>query len=100
MLHIVTWMSCFWPSSEASRGRLGWAAAQEVAALVRRLPVKVHPVTESLVLDAAHIKAHHPLSYADAFAVATARHFGATLVTLDPEFRQVEGLVEIEWLPR
>lgn len=50
------------------------------------------------VLEAARIKALHPLSYADAFAVATAARFGATVVTGDREFEAVEGIVPIEWL--
>jgi predicted nucleic acid-binding protein len=41
--------------------------------------------TETLVLDAARIKADHPMSYADAFAAALAVSHGATLWTGDPE---------------
>jgi predicted nucleic acid-binding protein len=37
------------------------------------------------VLEAAHIRAHHPMAYADAFAVATALAHRATLLTGDPE---------------
>ncbi len=40
---------------------------------------------ESLVLAAAIIKADHRLSYADAFAVATAERHRAPLLTPDPE---------------
>jgi predicted nucleic acid-binding protein len=38
-----------------------------------------------LVLSAARIKAAHPISYADAFAVATAKAEAARLATGDPE---------------
>jgi hypothetical protein len=37
------------------------------------------------VLEAATIKARHPLSYTGAFAVATALAHGAVLLTGDPE---------------
>jgi ribonuclease VapC len=50
------------------------------------------------VIEAARIKAHHPLSFADCFAVATAARENAIVVTGDPEFKAVEKLVEIEWL--
>lgn len=50
------------------------------------------------VLDAAHIKAHHPISYADAFAVALAVRESAIVLTGDPEFEAVKTLVEVEWL--
>ncbi|MGB9890127.1 MAG: PIN domain-containing protein [Anaerolineae bacterium] len=51
-----------------------------------------------LTFAAAHVKAYHSISYADAFAAALARKHDATLVTGDPEFQKVEGLIRIEWL--
>ena len=50
------------------------------------------------VIEAARIKAAHPLSFADAFAVATAVKYQATLVTGDPEFRSVGKMVSIIWI--
>jgi predicted nucleic acid-binding protein len=41
--------------------------------------------TEARVLQAASIKATHPLAYADAFALATAMAHDASLLTGDPE---------------
>jgi predicted nucleic acid-binding protein len=38
------------------------------------------------------------VSYADAFAAATARRLDAVLVTGDPEFRSLSGSVKIHWL--
>ncbi len=50
------------------------------------------------VLEAARLKARFPISYADAFAVATAIRMNAVVVTGDPEFRRVEHLVTVNWL--
>jgi len=50
-------------------------------------------------LAAAHVKAHHPISYADAFAVALAQEMDASVVTGDPEFECVEELIPVVWLP-
>ena len=47
---------------------------------------------------AAELKARYPISYADAFALASAIEHQAELVTGDPEFRQVENLVKIVWV--
>jgi ribonuclease VapC len=60
----------------------------------------IQPVSNSFaaVLEAAKLKARFPISYADAFAVATAIRMNAVVVTGDPEFRQVEHLVTIDWL--
>jgi predicted nucleic acid-binding protein len=40
---------------------------------------------ERLVLDAARLKADHPIAYADAFGAALAMSEAATLWTGDPE---------------
>ena len=72
--------------------------AQLTQALIESLPIHPVEVDRDLVLDAAHIKALHPLSYADAFAVALALREGATVLTGDPEFKSVENLVKVEWL--
>ena len=49
---------------------------------------------------AAHIKACHPISYADAFVVAGAEELSATIVTGDPEFKSIEkaGSLSVDWL--
>ena len=41
------------------------------------------------ILEAAKIKAKHPISYADCCAVATAMKEDASIVTGDPEFLNV-----------
>ncbi len=76
----------------------GQERAEEVVAMLRYLPVKLVAADEELVLEAARIKAKHPLSYADAFAVALAQRHGVPVVTGDPEFSCVEALVSVEWL--
>jgi len=52
------------------------------------------------VINAAKIKAEHPLSFADCFAVDTARKYNAVIMTGDTEFKKIDQLVEIEWLDR
>ena len=73
-------------------------AAEHVLAHLEMLPLEVVPNDFADVLDAARIKARFPLSYADAFAVATAIRFDATVVTGDPEFETAEHLVEVDWI--
>ena len=65
---------------------------------MRTLPLEVVANGFEDVLDAARVKATHAISYADAFAVATAARFGAGVVTGDREFEAVEELVEVEWI--
>lgn len=62
------------------------------------LPISVVPNVFGDVIAAARIKAEYPLSYADCFAVATARRENAAFLTGDPEFKCVEHLISIVWL--
>ena len=78
--------------------RWGEARLRSFLAYVNAAPIEVSPVDQDRVFAAAHIKAHHPISYADAFAVALAQELEATVFTGDPEFRSVEGLVPVQWL--
>jgi len=78
--------------------RGGIAKAQDALALIRQLPVEVPLVNEQMVFTAAHIKANHAISYADAFVVATAIQEDAVVVTADPEFQSVETVVQVDWL--
>jgi len=63
-----------------------------------QLGLTVLSVTDSLVFQAAELKAQYPLSYADCFALACAVNHSATLVTGDPEFKTVSHLIEISWI--
>ena len=75
------------------------SAARAVITTMDHLPLQIIEADRALTFAAAHIKAHHPIAYADAFAVALAQRKDATLVTGDPELRHVEHLITIEWLP-
>lgn len=50
------------------------------------------------VVEAAKIKARYPVSYADAFAVATALRMNAVIVTGDREILDLAPLVEVHRL--
>jgi PIN domain nuclease of toxin-antitoxin system len=76
----------------------GLSTAQTVQALVESLPLELMEASRDLILDAAHIKALHTISYADAFAVASAIRESAIILTGDPEYQSVEDLVKIDWL--
>lgn len=80
----------------------GLVAARRALGAVDQLPLEIVSVSRATVLEAAHVKARFPISYADAFAVVAARDRGGVVMTGDPEFRTVAdaGLVAVEWLPR
>jgi predicted nucleic acid-binding protein len=79
--------------------RRGLEASQEVLAANDQLPIAIVDVDQELALRAARLKATTGIGYADCFAAALAQRLGAAVVTGDPDFRQVEHLVDIDWLP-
>lgn len=74
--------------------------ADDRMSLFRKLPIETIPVREPLALEAGRIKAQHRISFADAFAVATARVEHGTILTGDPEIlalpREVVRVVKLE----
>ena len=50
------------------------------------------------MLGAAHVKAHYPVAYADAFAFTAAQVQDGVLVTGDPDFEVVKDIIQIEWI--
>ncbi|MBM4340010.1 MAG: type II toxin-antitoxin system VapC family toxin [Deltaproteobacteria bacterium] len=69
-----------------------------INAILPSLPITKIGNTLTEVIDAAKIKAQYPISYADCFVVATALREKAVVITGDPDFKQVEKMVEIDWL--
>jgi uncharacterized protein len=80
--------------------RKGQAAADELLTHLRSRPLQFLPASDRLVFEAARLKAAYAISYADAFAAATAMRAQSRLVTGDPEFRPLEkdGLLQLEWV--
>ncbi len=65
-------------SQASDRGRLR-AAREAIAAL----GVTVHAPTETIGVDASVLRNRHPISLADSYLLATARHTVATAVSFD-----------------
>ncbi|WP_194174821.1 type II toxin-antitoxin system VapC family toxin [Desulfofundulus thermobenzoicus] len=62
-----------------------------------RQSIEIVPATNELVLKAASIKMRHAVTYADAFALATAKEKKSLLMTGDPEIKET-GEAEIFWI--
>lgn len=78
--------------------RFGQQKKLDVVMNIGRLGIEILPAPNDLVFRAAELKARFSMSYADTFVVASAIEHGATVVTGDPEFRQVEHLIKILWI--
>jgi hypothetical protein len=51
-----------------------------------------------MILTASEIKAEHAISYAACFAVAPALGVKASIITGDPEFKQLEDEIPAQWI--
>ncbi|MDE3089538.1 MAG: type II toxin-antitoxin system VapC family toxin [Chloroflexota bacterium] len=52
----------------------------------------------SLAERAARLKAKHAIAYADCFAAALAEWHKAEVITGDPEFKKLQGMVKVHWV--
>jgi uncharacterized protein len=77
----------------------GVETARQRMADLNALPVRWLHSDAALCHEAASLKAAHRISFADAFVVATAKRFDATLVHKDPEFHRLSGEVKQHALP-
>lgn len=76
----------------------GADAWEKAADVLHSLPIEFHSVERPLADLAADYKARFRMSLADAFATALAKEKKADLVTGDPEFREIEKEIKINWL--
>jgi ribonuclease VapC len=93
-LNWINWGEVFYMTQKY----FGKEKAAEVRDLLSALPMELESIDFDLVTVAAELKAEFPLSYADAFCAATAIRHNAILVTGDPEFKVLEGRVDIRWI--
>jgi predicted nucleic acid-binding protein len=78
--------------------KIGVESAREFLEHFHNLPVEIVPASWDIIASASEVKAKYALSYADCFAVASALKHDASVVTDDPEFKNVEHLVETDWI--
>jgi ribonuclease VapC len=74
------------------------AEAERSITELRHLGIEFVDADWTLAREAGGFKSKYKMSFADAFAVALARHKKATLLTGDPEFKQIDGQITIDWL--
>ena len=65
---------------------------------LRDLGIEFVDADWNLAKDAGYFKSKNKMSFADCFAAALAKQRKAHLATGDPEFKQVENEIAINWL--
>jgi predicted nucleic acid-binding protein len=96
IMNIVNLGEVFYLSAKARDLAYGERVLQNL-----RPRISAVSASDELVMQAAALKARHAISYADAFAAATAMARNAPLVTGDPELRVMaerEKTLTLEWI--
>jgi len=96
LLSVVNWGEIYYNTMREVSQEAAEQKAREIAAL----PIDIVGVGDDLALArlAAIFKAKHKMAYADCFAAALAKARNCELLTGDPEFKQVEKEIKINWL--
>lgn len=96
LLSVVNWGEVYYNTMR----EVSQEAAEQQARAIATLPIDIVGVGEDLAIarHAAIYKAMHKMSYADCFAAALAKVKDAELLTGDPEFKEVEKEIKINWL--
>lgn len=72
--------------------------AEDFLPLLEVLPLEIVSNNLEDILRAARIKTEHSIGTVNALVVATAEKENSLLLTGDPEFRRVDGVISIRWL--
>jgi predicted nucleic acid-binding protein len=81
-----------------SKRKSGVAVWQPAATSFTRLPVEIVPADVELANIASEFKFKYKISLADAFSAALSKSKKAELLTGDPEFKQVEKEIAVNWI--
>jgi ribonuclease VapC len=93
-LSVINWGEIYYTAMREQGGK----TAEEVVALLAQYPMRLVEADQTLTREAARFKARFRIVYADCFAAALAKRHKATVLTGDPEFRQIEKEVKVLWL--
>lgn len=96
LLSVVNWGEIYYNTMR----EVSQEVAEQQARSLATLPIDIVGMGDDLTLarQAAIYKATHKMSYADCFAAALAKVKNAELITGDPEFKEVEKEIKINWL--
>lgn len=92
-INLINWGEVFYVLGR----RYGEGEAEDTLEALSHAPIAIVPTSRRIVLEAARLKIHHALSYADAIAASTAQAQAASLFTGDPELRGLPD-ASIHWL--
>jgi ribonuclease VapC len=94
LMSVVNWGEIYYSVMRGASPEMAEQKAREIAAM----PIEIVPADLQQTRQAAIYKARCKMSYADCFGAALAKLKNAEFVTGDPEFKEVEKEIKINWL--
>ena len=94
LMSVVNWGEIYYSVLRGASREMAEQKAKEIAAM----PIELVPADLHQPHQAAIYKATCKMSYADCFGAALAKIKNAEFVTGDPEFKEVEKEIKINWL--
>jgi ribonuclease VapC len=91
---VINWGEMYYCTARVQ----GEDAAERVLRQFNKYGIQLVEADQGLTYEAAKLKARFKIAYADCFAAALSSKLKATLVTGDPEFRELETDVSIQWI--
>lgn len=76
----------------------GLVEAEKILSQFEKYPIELVDADQALTHEAAKLKGSYRIAYADCFAAALSIKLKAILVTGDPELRQLEEKISIQWI--
>jgi predicted nucleic acid-binding protein len=93
-MSVVNWGEIYYSVARGASREMAEQKAKEIATMrIEIVPADLHQTRQ-----AAIYKARCKMSYADCFGAALAKMKNAEFVTGDPEFKEVEKEIKINWL--
>ena len=94
LMSVVNWGEIYYSVMRGASPEMAEQKVREIAAM----PIELVHVDLHQAHQAAIYKATKKMSYADCFGAALAKMRNAEFVTGDPEFKEVEKEIKINWL--
>ena len=94
LMSVVNWGEIYYSVMRGASAEMAEQKAREIAAM----PIEIVPADLQQTHQAAIFKATKKMSYADCFGAALAKIKNAEFVTGDPEFKEIEKEIKINWL--
>jgi predicted nucleic acid-binding protein len=94
LMSVVNWGEIYYSVMRGASPEMAEQKAREIAAI----PVEIVEADLAQTRQAAIFKATKKMSYADCFGAALAKIKNAEFVTGDPELKEVEKEIKINWL--